>query len=413
LGKTDVTYEDLKTLANGTDVPRFVASIIFLAVKQRASDIHIEPFEKVVRIRFRIDGELSEAVQASVQMTSNIAARIKILAKLKIDEQRVPQDGRIEARVSSEVVDIRVSTLPTVFGEKVVMRLLSKSKSLEKLEDLGLDGMGFDRVMKAIKRPYGVVLSTGPTGSGKSTSLYSMLSGLNRPEVNIVTLEDPVEYEIDGINQVQVKPQIGFGFAEGLRSVLRQDPNIIMVGEIRDKETAELVTHAALTGHMVLSTLHTNNAAGALPRLFNLGVEPFLLTSAVNAVLGQRLVRRICPKCREEIDVPQSVAFAVRKEFEKINFTHPLQFFKGRGCPDCKNGFRGRIGIFEVLEMSSAIENLVLANKTSEDIFTQATKEGMITMRQDGMIKAVKGLTTIDEVLRVTSETKEEDGSGA
>jgi type II secretory ATPase GspE/PulE/Tfp pilus assembly ATPase PilB-like protein len=279
---------------------------------------------------------------------------------------------------------------------------------MEKLEDLGFDGLSYDRVIEAINKPYGVILSTGPTGSGKTTTLYSILSRLNRPEVNIITLEDPVEYELPGINQVQVKPQIGFGFADGLRSVLRQDPNIIMVGEIRDSETAELVTHAALTGHLVLSTLHTNDAAGALPRLYNLGVEPFLLTSAINAIIGQRLVRRVCQKCRTEINVPQSVLFEVKKELEKLNLNMPIKFFKGKGCSDCKNGFSGRIGIFEVLNMTPEIEDLVLTKKTSQDIFDQAIKSGMITMRQDGFIKAIKGLTTVDEVLRVTSETKEE-----
>ncbi len=407
LQKDNVTIDDLKMFTNTGQIPQAVAAILFLAVTNRASDIHIEPYEKAVRVRFRIDGELSEVILIPSSLSAGVVARVKILAKLKIDEQRVPQDGRIDVLVKNEAVDVRISTLPTVFGEKIVMRLLSKSKTLEKLEDLGIDGLAYDRIVRAMNRPYGVILSTGPTGSGKSTTLYSILSRLNQPQTNIVTLEDPVEYEIQGINQVQVKPQIGFGFADGLRSVLRQDPNIIMVGEIRDKETADLATQAALTGHLVLSTLHTNNSAGALPRLSDLGVEPFLLTSAINAVAGQRLVRRICPKCREEVSVPQSVMIEVKKQFEKINFSHQMQFFKGRGCENCKNGFKGRVGIFEVLEMSSEIENMLLNHKSSEEIFAQATKEGMISMRQDGLIKAVKGLTTVDEVLRATSETKE------
>lgn len=407
LGKNTIDINDVKLFVNSGQIPQAVASIIFMAVTNRASDIHIEPYEKAVRIRYRVDGELNEVILMPATQNAGVVARIKILSKLKIDEQRVPQDGRIEVVVNGEAIDVRISTLPTVFGEKVVMRLLSKSKTLQDLAELGLDGLGFDRIAKAMTKPYGVILATGPTGSGKSTSLYAILTKLNKPQTNIVTLEDPVEYEIQGINQVQVKPQIGFGFAEGLRSVLRQDPNVVMVGEIRDKETAELATQAALTGHLVLSTLHTNNSAGALPRMTNLGVEPFLLTSAINAVIGQRLVRRICPKCREEVSVPQSVIYEVKRQFEKINFSHPLKFFKGKGCSECKDGFKGRVGIYEVLEMSETIENLVLERKSAEEVFAQATKEGMISMRQDGMIKAVKGLTTVDEVLRATSETKE------
>lgn len=407
LNKDRIGVDDIKLFVNSGQVPQAVASIMFLAVTSRASDIHIEPYEKAVRVRYRIDGELNEVILLPATLNAGVVARIKILSKLKIDEQRVPQDGRIEVVVNGEAIDVRISTLPTVFGEKVVMRLLSKSKKLQDLTELGLDGLGYDRISKAMNKPYGVILATGPTGSGKSTSLYAILTKLNKPQTNIVTLEDPVEYEIQGINQVQVKPQIGFGFAEGLRSVLRQDPNVVMVGEIRDKETAELATQAALTGHLVLSTLHTNNSAGALPRMTNLGVEPFLLTSAINAVIGQRLVRRICPKCREEVSVPQSMMYEVKRQFEKINFSHPLKFYKGKGCDECKNGFKGRVGIYEVLEMSEIIENLVLDRKSAEEVFAQATKEGMITMRQDGMIKAVKGLTTVDEVLRATSETKE------
>ena len=407
LGKQEVSLQDIKEYITGGQVPQFVAAAVFMAVKERASDVHIEPFEKVVRLRYRIDGELGDIILLPISLNPSIVSRVKILAKMKLDEQRIPQDGRFEVNVGTEVIDVRVSTLPTVFGEKVVLRLLSKSKKLERLEDLGLDGLQFDRLIKAISQPYGIVLSTGPTGSGKTTTLYSVLYRLNKPEVNIVTLEDPVEYEIQGINQVQVKPQIGFGFANGLRSVLRQDPNIIMVGEIRDRETADLAVHAALTGHLVLSTLHTNNAASALPRLYNLKVEPFLLTSSVNAIIGQRLVRRVCPKCREEINVPQSVLFEVKKEFEKLNLNLPLKFFRGRGCPECKGGFHGRVGIFEVLTITEAIENLVLDKSDSDTIFNQAVKDGMITMRQDGFIKAVKGITTVDEVLRVTEQTKE------
>ncbi len=404
LGRENFSVADLKSFADKEQVPELLAAMILMAVKDRASDIHIEPFEKAVRIRYRIDGELSDIIVLPSSLISSIVARIKILSHLKLDEQRIPQDGRFDVKVGAEDIDIRVSTLPTIFGEKAELRLLSKSYRLQKLEDLGLEGLNYDRIVEAISKPYGVLLSTGPTGSGKSTTLYSILFRLNRPEVNIITLEDPVEYEIQGVNQTQIKPQIGFGFAEGLRSVLRQDPNIIMVGEIRDQATAELVTHGALTGHLVLSTLHTNNAASALPRLINLGVEPFLLTSSVNAIIGQRLVRRICPKCREEAEVPASLIYEVKKELEKINFKQEVKFYRGRGCSYCRSGFKGRIGIFEVLMMSETIEDLVLAKKPSSDIFQVAVREGMITMKQDGLIKAVKGITTVDEVFRVTSE---------
>ena len=407
LGKEKISVEDIKVYANSNRIPELVASFVLLATSERASDIHIEPFEKAVRVRFRVDGELSDVVLLPSNMISSIVARVKILSKLKLDEQRVPQDGRFDVQAGTQIVDIRVSTLPTVFGEKVVMRLLTKNREMEKLEDLGIEGLAYDRIIEAISKPHGVVLSTGPTGSGKTTTLYSVLTRLNKPQVNIITLEDPVEYELQGINQVQVKPQIGFGFADGLRSVLRQDPNIIMVGEIRDGETAELVTHAALTGHLVLSTLHTNDSAGALPRLFNLKVEPFLLTSAINAVIAQRLVRKICPKCREEIQVPQSVMFEVKKELGKLNLTSPLKFYRGRGCENCNNGFSGRVGIFEVLTMTSEIETLVLNKKSADEIFKSAVGSGMITMRQDGFIKVIKGVTTVDEVFRVTSESKE------
>lgn len=408
IGSDKPSVDMINKVASQGNIPQLIALIMALAIEGEASDIHIEPFEKNTRLRFRVDGVLSDIAQLPVSLQSQIVARIKILSKLKLDEQRVPQDGRFDAKFSKDIVDLRVSTLPTVFGEKVVMRILSKTKRMEDLSDLGLEGLNYDRVIEAISKPYGVILATGPTGSGKSTTLYSIFSRLNKPETNIITLEDPVEYEIQGINQVQVKPQIGFGFADGLRSVLRQDPNIIMVGEIRDGETAELVVQAALTGHLVFSTLHTNDASSALPRMYNLGVEPFLLTSAINAVIAQRLVRRICPKCKKEVQVPQSVAFQVKKELEALNLNMPIKFYKGEGCAQCKDGFKGRLGIYEVLKMSGEMEDMVLDKKSSQDIFTQATKEGMITMKQDGLIKAVKGMTTVDEVLRVTREQNEE-----
>jgi type IV pilus assembly protein PilB len=407
LNKQLISVKDLQIYANSGQVPQLLSAILLMAAAERSSDVHIEPFEKNTRLRFRIDGELNDVLLLPFALNPSIVARVKILSKLKLDEQRIPQDGRFEVVAGGEDIDIRVSTLPTIFGEKVELRLLSKSKKVESLEDLGVTGLAYDRILEAVSQPNGVILSTGPTGSGKTTTLYSLLSRLNRPEVNIVTLEDPVEYEINGINQTQIKPQIGFGFADGLRSILRQDPNIIMVGEIRDSATAELVTHAALTGHLVLSTLHTNDASSALPRLINLGVEPFLLSSAINAIMAQRLVRRICSECKEEIEVPQSVIQEVTQELQNLNVNLPLKFYKGKGCPKCKGGFKGRIGIFEVYKMTEAIENLVLAKKSSQDILNEALKEGMITMKQDGLIKALKGVTTVDEVLRVTSQAKE------
>lgn len=408
IGGEKPTVELVKNFASKGNIPQLLASVIATAINQQASDIHIEPFEKAVRLRYRVDGGLADVAQFPPQIQPQIVARVKILSKLKLDEQRVPQDGRFDVTFGKEVVDIRVSTLPTVFGEKVVLRLLSKTRKLNDLPDLGLEGINFDRVIEAIAKPYGVVLATGPTGSGKSTTLYSVFTRLNKPEVNIITLEDPVEYEIPGINQVQVKPQIGFSFAEGLRSVLRQDPNIIMVGEIRDGETAELAVQAALTGHLVFSTLHTNDAASALPRMYNLGVEPFLLTSAINAVIGQRLVRRICSKCKQEVTLPQSISFQVKKELDSLNLNIPIKFYKGKGCNECREGYKGRLGIYEVLSMSKQLENQVLDKKTAGEIFTQAVKEGMITMKQDGLIKAIKGATTVDEVLRVTREQNKE-----
>jgi type IV pilus assembly protein PilB len=334
---------------------------------------------------------------------------------MKIDEQRVPQDGRFDVTIDSRQVDLRVSTLPTVHGEKVVMRLLDKSEAIMTLEQLGVTGSNFDTLIANIKKPYGVILATGPTGSGKSTTLYAILSRISKPGVNVVTLEDPVEYELPGINQAQVKPSIGFTFAEGLRSVLRQDPNIIMVGEIRDLETAAMVTHAALTGHLVLSTLHTNDASGALPRLINMGVEPFLITSSINDVIGQRLVRKVCESCRERVEIPPAVKTFIKKQLSEVPSVQlknldleQLTFYHGRGCPNCTNGYRGRIGIFEVLAMNEKIEELAIKKAPASDIRQAAIEAGMITMTQDGLIKALKGITTIDEVMRVTTVNSKE-----
>jgi type IV pilus assembly protein PilB len=308
-------------------------------------------------------------------------------------------------------VDLRISTLPTVHGEKIVMRILDKSSAILNLSKLGFTGLNLKRIEDNIHKPYGIILATGPTGSGKSTTLYAILGEISLPGVNVVTLEDPVEYEIPGINQCQIRPKIGFGFADGLRSILRQDPNIIMVGEIRDSETASLATHAALTGHLVLSTLHTNDAAGALPRLINMGVEPFLITSSINVIVAQRLVRRICDKCKQPKNIRETVLAGLKKEIDNstnpelaIYKNKPLKFYEGKGCAECNGkGFKGRLGIYEVMTMSDKIEELVVKKMPSSSIQEEAVKEGMITMKQDGLIKSLQGLTTIDEVLRVTT----------
>lgn len=402
--------EGLASVIKTGVVPAIVAATLFLAIRMKASDVHVEAQRSGVRLRYRIDGILHDVITMPKFMHAPLTSRIKILSKMKIDEQRVPQDGRFDVIIDKRQVDLRVSTLPTVFGEKIVMRLLDKTAGLLTLEQMGVTEANFDTLVANINKPYGIILATGPTGSGKTTTLYAVLNRISKPGINIITLEDPVEYELAGVNQAQVKPQIGFTFADGLRSVLRQDPNVIMVGEIRDLETAAMATHASLTGHLVLSTLHTNDAAGALPRMINMGVEPFLITSSINAVIGQRLVRRICPDCREKTIIPPAVkdfaskqlSLAPSGQLKDLNLEQ-LIFYRGRGCANCTNGYRGRIGIFEVLAMSEKIEDLAVRKSPSSDIKAAAIEAGMITMIQDGFIKALKGITTIDEVMRVTT----------
>ncbi len=393
---------DLAAIVRTGNIPKMVAGAIKLASLMKSSDVHIEAEKDVVLIRYRIDGKLREVVKIPIGFQKSVVARVKILAKLKIDESRIPQDGRFEVIVDRHSVDLRVSVMPSIYGEKIVLRLLDKNAGIFKLDTLGMGERDLKLLTKAIEKPYGVLLVTGPTGSGKSTTLYAGINHLKSATVNIVTLEDPVEYEMSNINQVQVKPQIGFTFAEGLRAVLRQDPNIIMVGEIRDTETANLVTHAALTGHMVLTTLHTNNAAGAMPRLINMGVEPFLISSAINAIVAQRLVRKICDNCKAEITVPPEVRVEVEKEFTANNITTPIKFFEGRGCSKCTDGYKGRTGIYEVLEVSNEIEDLIIKRSPANQILEVAIKQGMTTMRLDGFLKAVAGVTTIDEVMQAT-----------
>ncbi|MCL5410324.1 MAG: GspE/PulE family protein [Patescibacteria group bacterium] len=394
-------------------IPKIVAAVINYALNKKVSDVHIEPQTKTLRIRCRVDGVLVDVAKTSLSLHPPIVSRIKILSKLKIDETRIPQDGRFEVSFRHRAVDVRVSSLPTVHGEKIVLRILDKSQKILSLEDLGMQGSAFEKTMQSMTRPWGIILSTGPTGSGKSTTLNAIINRLNLPGKNIVTLEDPVEYETPGVNQCQVKPDIGFTFASGLRSVLRQDPNIIMVGEIRDAETAGMATHAALTGHLVLTTLHTNDTAGSLPRLINMGVEPFLITSAVDLIIAQRLIRLICPKCKEEAKLPPKLLEEIKAELDKISpnnekdkalIPKEMKFYYGKGCPECSAGFKGRIGIFEVMSMSPEIEDLAIAKRPANELKESALKGGMITMKQDGIIKALQGLTTIDEVYQATME---------
>lgn len=403
------TEADLTSAIQSNSVPKIVAAVLDFALNNRSSDLHVEPEAKILRIRCRVDGILRDIAKLPLSLHAPFVSRIKIMSKLKIDETRIPQDGRFDTVFEDREVDVRVSTLPTIHGEKIVMRILDKSQGILSLEDLGMQGSAFDKTMEAMKKPYGIILSTGPTGSGKSTTLYAVLNRISVPGVNIVTLEDPVEYDIAGINQCQIKPDIGFTFASGLRSILRQDPNVIMVGEIRDVETAGMAVHAALTGHLVLSTLHTNDTAGTLPRLIDMGVEPFLVTSSINLILAQRLVRRICPKCKEELRVPQKLIEQIIEEMKKIPASNAkdrelipdtIKLYHGKGCPECNQGFKGRVGIYEAMTLSQEIEDMVIAKKSANEIKDASVKEGMITMKQDGIIKALMGLTTIDEVFQ-------------
>lgn len=392
-------------------VAKIVETVLSFAVKAAASDVHIEPQENRTRIRYRIDGILQEKLVLPREVHNSVISRIKILADLKIDEKRLPQDGRFAFSVSDQEVDLRISTLPTVNGEKIVMRLLKKTGTVPTFAELGLRGRALKNLESDIHKPNGIILVTGPTGSGKTTTLYSVLSKISTPKVNVVTLEDPVEYEIAGVNQVQVNAQAGLTFASGLRSFLRQDPNIIMVGEIRDHETAELAVQASLTGHMVFSTLHTNSASGALPRLMDMKVEPFLLASSMTLVAAQRVIRLLCEDSKEAYKPEPEVIEDIKKVLgplfdswlQQKNMTvDQLQLYHPRPSETCgESGYKGRSGIFEVLPVSEKIARLIIERASADDIEKQAIQEGMILMKQDGYLKALEGLTTIEEVLRV------------
>jgi len=401
-----VDSKEISEIIKEAPIAKIVATILEYAVSSRASDVHIEPQEDRVRVRYRIDGILYDRLSLPKSVQEAVISRIKILSEMKIDEHRTPQDGRFNFKVDNKEVDLRISVLPTTFGEKVVMRLLRKTGGLPSLAELGLTGNSLKNLETSILRPHGIIIVCGPTGSGKTTTLYSVLDKLNTTRVNIMTLEDPVEYQIAGINQVQINPAVGLTFATGLRSFLRQDPNIILVGEIRDKETTELAIQAALTGHLVFSTLHTSNASGALPRLTDLGAETFLLSSTMNAILGQRIVRKICDNCKVEYVPPPQIIEEVKTVLGNLfPVAGVKKLYKGKGCEECgESGYLGRIGIFETLPISSKIASLVLENADSTTIEKQAVTEGMITMKQDGYLKVLQGVSTVEEVLRVAQE---------
>jgi len=399
----DVEEEDPTALAaqvEAAPVVKFINSLLADAVHHGASDIHIEPYEDELRIRYRVDGVLRETLSPPLKMKAALISRIKILADLNIAERRIPQDGRIKLKMGERVIDFRVSTLPTLYGEKIVLRILDVGRVALDLEELGLGERGLAGLVHSIASPFGILLVTGPTGSGKTTTLYSALSRLNQPGVNIMTAENPVEYNLKGVNQVQVREDIGLDFAQALRAFLRQDPNIIMVGEIRDTETASIAIKAALTGHLVLSTVHTNDAPSTVSRLVDMGVQPFLAASALNCVVAQRLVRRICAGCRRSRRYSRPI-------LEDAGFTGPdleTPFHEGAGCGECDDtGYRGRIGLFEVMPVSRAIRRLITEHATTEAIRKQALDDGMTALREDGLAKIKAGITTLDEVLRETA----------
>ncbi|MDN5275304.1 MAG: putative type secretion system protein [Candidatus Saccharibacteria bacterium] len=416
---------DIKTIVQDSPISRALSTILEYAVKSRASDVHIEPLEKTLKIRCRVDGVLREIMQLPKSIEPALVSRIKILSNLKIDEHRIPQDGQFTVKVAAKEVDLRIAISPVVWGEQVVIRLLDKSGNSFDIEQMGYAGRALRTIRKGIRHPNGMILTSGPTGSGKSTSLYALIKEIKNDTVNIVTLEDPVEYKMDGVNQIQVNAEVGLTFANGLRSILRQDPDVVMVGEIRDGETASLAVQAALTGHLVFSTLHTNSAAGVPPRLLDMKIEPFLIASTVNTIIGQRLVRRVSPKRDSYQSTPietQNIMATVghllpktpadvARVSEDLGYKDlPLAgqsaytLVKGRDTPQTPHGYSGRAGLYEVMEVTEEIQNLIVSHATSNEIQRKAIEQGMITMRQDGYLKALQGLTTIEEVNRVAAD---------
>jgi type IV pilus assembly protein PilB len=393
--------EEAPQVADDAPVVKLINGILTDAVKRGASDIHIEPFEKEIQVRFRIDGALQIVMKPPVKLKAALTSRVKIMSSLNIAERRVPQDGRIKLKMGKRVIDFRVSTLPVIFGEKIVLRILDKENLTLDLQKFGFEPKAEKDLMMAVMNPYGMVLVTGPTGSGKTTTLYSALSQVNNPEVNIMTAEDPVEYNIHGINQVLVRNEIGMTFAAALKAFLRQDPNIIMVGEIRDIETGGIAIKAALTGHLVLSTLHTNDAPSTVTRMIDMGLEPFNVASAVNLIVAQRLVRRICGDCKAEHQYAPEELEALGLSLDEVK---GLTFYKGEGCDACGDtGYRGRQGLYEVMALSSELRRLILKGASADELQEQAVKEGMLTLRMDGMKKVERGVTTLDEVVKETA----------
>lgn len=405
--------EKIKEAIASQDVKRLFDSIIQYAVKTNSSDIHIEPRKTDTVIRSRVDGMLKSILTYNIDFHAKVVSKIKILSELKIDESRVPQDGRIKTSINNIDIDLRVSTFPTIHGEKIVFRILNASESLVSLENLGLEGNTLDRFKKSLKLTSGIILNTGPTGSGKTTTLYTALSVLNKDNVNIVTIEDPVEYQINGINQSQIKPKVGYYFSTGFKSILRQDPDIVMVGEIRDRETVDTAIEASLTGHLVLSTLHTNSAIETITRLLDMGVKRYLLSSSVKFIMAQRLVRRLCPNCIEKIRPTEEFLQDLKKEFKKLSSTElfnrvsqetlkDIYIYNSKGCEKCNyDGYSGRIGIYEILEFTDNIKKAILDQKSVQEIEIIALQEKMISIKSDGFIKVLNGITTIEEIYRV------------
>lgn len=405
---TATATTSLEAIVEEAPITKIVAVILRHAVEGKASDVHIEPEKDELRIRFRVDGVLHTSLLLPLKVHEAIAARVKILTNMLLDEKRKPQDGRFSARIEGRDVDFRVSTFPTYFGEKVVIRILDPTSGVKSLDDLELYDHNLKALRDGLARPYGLILLTGPTGSGKSTSLYAMLQYLNEEQWNIVSLEDPIEYSVPGVNQSQVRPEIGYDFAQGLRHILRQDPDIIMVGEIRDKETAQLAIHAALTGHVVLSTLHTNNAVGVIPRLIDMGVDPYLIAPTLSLAIGQRLVRTLCADSRDEIPVEGTVKEALTREIDGMpeefrkHIKLPKAIYRGKPSANCPKGTRGRIAVFEVLSMTKELEKIVLENPAGSAIEAEAKRQGMITLRQDGILKVLDGKIGLEELMEVS-----------
>lgn len=397
----EIHEEDILGMASDAPIIKLVNHILFQAVKRDSSDIHIEPFEKEVHVRYRIDGRLYDVMMPPKRAQAALISRIKIMANLNIAEKRIPQDGRIQIKIADKAIDIRVSILPVVYGERVVMRLLDTSRTFGRLRDLAFSKRDYTVLEEAIKKPNGIILITGPTGSGKTSTLYSILNELNQPDVNIITVEDPVEYQMAGIGQVQVREKIGLTFAAALRSILRQDPDIVMIGETRDQETAQIAVQAALTGHLVLTTLHTNSAAASITRLIDMGIEPFLIASTVNSVVAQRLVRRLCKFCKEKYQPTEESLAQIGLSKSKVG---AATIYRAKGCDECMGtGYRGRLAIFEIMQMTPAIKQLTLERAETSAMQEQACKDGMTLLVQDGAQKVLEGLTTIEEVLSVAT----------